>query len=120
MSATMTDPLALEPDGDGWRLLLLGDWSLAAMPRIEAQLQNLPATLQGKLVCDWTGAQTPGISPTWALLQRLSETAPPLVVTHAGNPPRFLDLLQKLHVERHAAYSKQAPPTLERLVGKLG
>ena len=116
----MTDPLALEPDGDGWRLLLLGDWSLAAMPRIEAQLKNLPATLQGKLVCDWTGARAPGISPTWALLRRLAEAVLPLHVSHAGNPPRFLDLLQKLHVERHAAYSKQVPPTLERLVGKLG
>ena len=43
MSATMTDPLALEPDSDGWRLLLVGDWSLAALPRIEAQLSALPA-----------------------------------------------------------------------------
>jgi phospholipid/cholesterol/gamma-HCH transport system permease protein len=116
----MTDPLALEPDGDGWRLLLLGDWSLAAMPRIEAQLKNLPATLQGQLVCDWAGAQAPGISPTWALLRRLAEAGAVLHVSHAGNPPHFLDLLQKLHVERHAAYSRQAAPTLERLVGRLG
>ena len=116
----MTVPLALEPDGDGWRLLLRGDWSLTAMPRIEAQLKNLPATLHGKLVCDWTDALAPGISPAWALLRRLAEAAPPLQVSHAGNPPRFLELLQKLHVERHAAYSKQVPQTLERLVGKLG
>jgi phospholipid/cholesterol/gamma-HCH transport system permease protein len=120
MSAALTDPLALEPDGNGWRLLLSGDWSLAAMPRIEAQLKSLPATLSGNLVCDWTHVQTPGISPAWALLRRLAETVPPLDVTHAGNPPHFLDLLQKLHVERHAAYSRQIPPTLERLVGKLG
>jgi phospholipid/cholesterol/gamma-HCH transport system permease protein len=120
MSATMTDPLALEPDGDGWRLLLVGDWSLAAMPRIEAQLKSLPATLHGNLVCDWTQARAAGISPAWALLRRLAEVTPPLHVSHAGNPPHFLDLLQKLHVERHAAYSRQASPTLERLVGKLG
>jgi phospholipid/cholesterol/gamma-HCH transport system permease protein len=120
MSATMTEPLALEPDGDGWRLLLAGDWSLAAMPRIEAQLKSLPATLRGNLVCDWSHAQTPGISPAWALLRRLAEAAPPLNVSHAGNPPHFLELLQKLHVDRHAAYSSQAAPTLERLVGKLG
>jgi phospholipid/cholesterol/gamma-HCH transport system permease protein len=115
----MTDPLALEPDGDGWRLLLLGDWSLAAMPRIEAQLNSLPA-LQGELVCDWTAAQAPGISPAWALLRRLAEAVPPLQVRHAGNPPRFLDLLQRLHVERHAAYGQQIPTTLEGLVGKIG
>ena len=86
----MTDPLALEPDGDDWRLQLAGDWSLAAMPRIEAQLNALPATLSGKLVCDWTGARTPGISPAWALLRRLAEAVPPLQVSHAGNPPQPL------------------------------
>jgi phospholipid/cholesterol/gamma-HCH transport system permease protein len=120
MSATMTDPLALEPDGDGWRLLLVGDWSLAALPHIEAQLRSLPATLHGNLACDWTKALAPGISPAWALLRRLAEAAPALAVSHVGNPPHFLDLLEKLHVERHAAYSRMAAPTLERLVGKLG
>jgi phospholipid/cholesterol/gamma-HCH transport system permease protein len=121
MSATMTPPLALEPQGDGWRLILGGDWSLAAMPSVEAQLKSLPATLHGNLVCDWTHALTPGISPVWALLRRLAQAAPPLHVSHTGNPPHFLELLQKLHVDRHAAYSLQAPePTLERLVGKLG
>jgi phospholipid/cholesterol/gamma-HCH transport system permease protein len=116
----MTDPLALEPDGDGWRLKLFGDWSLAGLPRIEVRLNSLPATLHGNVVCDWTEAQAPEISPAWALLRRLAETVPPLHVRHVGNPPHFLDLLQKLHVERHAAYAKQAAPTLEKLVGKLG
>jgi phospholipid/cholesterol/gamma-HCH transport system permease protein len=123
MSATMTDPLALEPQSDGWRLKLRGDWSLAAMPSIEAQLKSLPATLHGDLVCDWTDAQAPGISPAWALLRRLAEDAPRLSVRHAGNPPHFLELLQKLHVERQAAHSAHAAePTLEleRLVGRLG
>jgi phospholipid/cholesterol/gamma-HCH transport system permease protein len=121
MSATLTHPLALEPQGDGWRLILSGDWSLAAMPSVEAQLRSLPATLHGNLVCDWTQAKTPGISPVWALLRRLAQAAPPLDVSHIGNPPHFLDLLQKLHVDRHAAYSVQSSePTLERLVGKLG
>jgi phospholipid/cholesterol/gamma-HCH transport system permease protein len=119
MSATMTPPLALEPQSDGWRLLLRGDWSLAAMPSIEAQLQSLPATLHGNLVCDWTDARAPGISPAWALLRRLAEDAT-LAVRHAGNPPHFLELLQKLHVEQHAAQAHSAEPTLERLVGRLG
>jgi phospholipid/cholesterol/gamma-HCH transport system permease protein len=122
MSATMTAPLALERQGDGWRLRLSGDWSLAALPSIEAQLQNLPV-LEGTLVCDWTQALAPGISPAWALLRRLADTCgqQPLDVRHTGNPPNFLQLLQKLHVDRHAAYSVEAaPPTLERLVGKVG
>ena len=117
----MTAPLALEPQSDGWRLLLRGDWSLAAMPSIEAQLKSLPAALHGNLVCDWTDARSPGISPAWALLRRLAEDAPRLAVRHAGNPPHFLELLEKLHVERLAALSAQsAEPTLERLVGRLG
>ena len=100
----MTAPLALERQSDGWRLRLSGDWSLTALPSIEAQLQNLPA-LDGTLVCDWTQAQAPAISPAWALLRRLAETCgglPALDVRHTGNPPHFLDLLQKLHVDRHA------------------
>jgi phospholipid/cholesterol/gamma-HCH transport system permease protein len=120
MSAGMTDPLALEPDGAGWRLTLSGDWSLPALPHIEVWLASLPAALAGDLVCDWKDARTPGIGPAWALLRRLAETAPALNVRHSGDPPHFLDLLQKLHVERHAAYSRQTPPSLERLVGKLG
>lgn len=120
MSATLTAPLALEPQGDGWRLLLHGDWSMAAMPAIEAQLQSLPAPLAGDLLCDWTLALAPGISPAWLLLRRLAEISP-LPIRHTGNPPHFLELLQKLHVDRHEAYRRMAtPPSLERLVGKLG
>jgi phospholipid/cholesterol/gamma-HCH transport system permease protein len=119
----MTAPLALEPQGDGWRLVLRGDWSLAAIPSIEAQLKSLPATLHGKLLCDWTDARAPGVSAAWALLRRLAQNAPRLEVRHAGNPPHFLELLEKLHVERQAAHRAQsAQPTLEleHLVGRLG
>src|SRR5579871_4342906 len=121
MSAVMTSPLALEPEVDGWRLQLSGDWSLAGMPGIEAQLAKLPQTLQGNLACDWTHAQSPGIGTAWSLLRRLAEIAPGPEVRHTGNPPHFLDLLQKLHVDRHAALSAlSSEPTLERLVGKVG
>ncbi|HEY0799418.1 MAG TPA: ABC transporter permease, partial [Steroidobacteraceae bacterium] len=118
----MTAPLALSRSGDGWELSLSGDWSLAALPSVEAQLESLPAGLNGILTCDWTHAQAPGISPVWALLRRLDEDGPEkLEVRHTGNPPHFLELLQKLHVERHAAYGIQTEdPVLERLVGKLG
>jgi phospholipid/cholesterol/gamma-HCH transport system permease protein len=121
MSATMTAPLALEPQGDGWRLRLDGDWSLAAMPRIESQLEKLPATLSGNLVCDWSLAESPGISPAWALLRRLAEEDPQrIAIRHSGNPPHFLQLLEKLHIERHALRAARAPAALERLVGKIG
>jgi phospholipid/cholesterol/gamma-HCH transport system permease protein len=121
MSALLTSSLTLEPQGEGWRLLLRGDWSLVGLPSIEAQLRSLPPTLHGNLQCDWTEARTPGIGPAWALLRRLAEATSSLEVRHSGNPPHFLELLQKLHVERHAAYSARAgEPTLERLVGKVG
>src|ERR1700742_695156 len=121
MSGGAMSRWTLEPLGNGWRLLLSGDWSLAGLPGIEAQLKSLPLTLHGNLECDWTHAQTPGISPAWALLRRLAEAAPSPQVRHTGNPPAFLQLLQKLHVERHAAYgARSGEPTLERLVGKVG
>jgi phospholipid/cholesterol/gamma-HCH transport system permease protein len=120
MGATVTAQLSLSQSGDGSRLSLSGDWSLASMPSVEAQLESLPETLHGSLVCDWSGAQTPGISPVWALLRRLAQAAT-LDVSHSGNPPHFLELLRKLHVERQAAYGAQSTePSLERLVGKLG
>jgi phospholipid/cholesterol/gamma-HCH transport system permease protein len=121
MSAAMTAPLSLSRAGDGWLLLLRGDWSLTAMPGIEAGLKSLPG-LEGGVTCDWTQAQAPGISPAWALLQRLAELSagghPD--IRHTGDPPHFLDLLQKLHVDRIAARAQAPPVSLERLVGKLG
>ena len=117
----MTAPLALEPQGDGWRLRLGGDWSLAGLPRIEAKLNELPVTLSGNLSCDWSLAESPAISPAWALLRRLAEEDPQrIAIRHTGNPPHFLELLEKLHVDRHAHRGARAPAVLERLVGKLG
>src|SRR5258708_20272473 len=121
MSATMTDPLALEPQSGGWGVGGGGSGSRGEMARIGGELASLPGSVHGDLVCDWTDAQAPGISPAWVLLRRLAEDAPLLTVRHSGNPPHFLELLDKLHVERHAAYgAHSAEPTLERLVGRLG
>jgi phospholipid/cholesterol/gamma-HCH transport system permease protein len=121
MSATMTAPLALEPQGDGWRLRLGGDWSLAAMPRIEAGLSELPITLAGNVECDWSLAGSPALSPAWALLRRLAqEDLERVAIRHVGNPPPFLQLLEKLHIDRCAHPPEEDGPTLERLVGKVG
>ena len=56
--------LELDREGDDWRLHLNGDWSLAAMAQVEAQLEALPGGLQGTLVCDWSRAEAPGIGTT--------------------------------------------------------
>jgi phospholipid/cholesterol/gamma-HCH transport system permease protein len=122
MREAMTAPLTLETEQGGWRLTLTGDWSLAALPAIGAELHRLPAKLDGKLLCDWTHAAAPGISPSWVLLQRLAESDPaPLAISHTGNPPHFVELLQRLQLERHAAKAaRHEHQTLEGWVGKLG
>src|ERR1700674_4989562 len=121
MSPSMT-VLKLEGEGDDWQLHLNGDWSLAAMAQIEAQLKGLPDTLRGTLVCDWSRAEAPGIGPVWALLMRLTDPGTPrLDVRHTGNPPHYLELLQKLQAERRASRAAPTPePSLEGSVGKLG
>jgi phospholipid/cholesterol/gamma-HCH transport system permease protein len=118
----MTVPLALEPAGMGWQLKLSGDWSLAAMPQIEAQLQSLPTTLRGPVLCDWSQAESPGIAPAWALLRRLSDAGPPAAeISHSGGPPNFLELLQKLQLDLLAPSGAQgAPLKLEGPIAKLG
>jgi phospholipid/cholesterol/gamma-HCH transport system permease protein len=118
----MTPPLALEAAGDGWRMRLSGDWSLASMPRIEAQLNALPAALAGALLCDWSQVANPGIAPAWALLQRLAGAgAQRLEIAHTGNPPHFLEFLQRLQHDRHAALNAAVHHvTLEGEVGELG
>ena len=114
--------LKLEGVAEDWHLHLTGDWSLAAMAQIEAQLKTLPDTLQGTLVCDWSQAERPGIGPAWALLMRLAGLrSAQLDVRHTGNPPHYLDLLQKLKSDVHAL--EAAPhlePSLERSVENLG
>jgi phospholipid/cholesterol/gamma-HCH transport system permease protein len=114
--------LELEGEDRDWHLRLRGDWSLAAMAQIETQLDGLPATLQGTLVCDWSGAEHPGIGPAWALLCHLVGLGGRhLEIRHTGDPPHHLELLQKLQSERHAA---PAPPeeerSLHRSVGRIG
>jgi phospholipid/cholesterol/gamma-HCH transport system permease protein len=118
----MTASLALEPEGSGWRLQLRGDWSLAAIAQIEAQLKGLPATLHGSMLCDWSQAEAPGIGPAWVLLRQLADIDPrPPVLLHTGGPPDFLQLLQKLQPFRRAPDRMHAPPrTLRGLIGKLG
>jgi len=118
----MTVPLALEPAGTGWQLELRGDWSLAAMPQIEAQLESLPRALRGPVLCDWSHAAAPGIAPAWALLRRLSDAGLPAAeISHSGSPPHFLELLQKLELDLLTPSGPQvAPLKLEGPIAKLG
>src|SRR6202167_501888 len=114
--------LSLEGEGKDWRLLLNGDWSLAATAAIQEELQALPETLHGSLTCDWTHAEATGIGPVWILLTRLG-TLSPDGVRHVGNPPHTLPLLQRLHADRHALCAPPpapAPSEIEEVVGNLG
>jgi phospholipid/cholesterol/gamma-HCH transport system permease protein len=114
--------LVLEGADEDWQLYLNGDWSLPAMAQVETQLDGLPGTLRGTLVCDWTRAEAPGLGPVWALLGRLADLGrQQLKVRHTGDPPHYLELLQRLKAERHAAREAPAPETgLETSVGNVG
>ena len=118
----MTASLSLQEAGDELRLSVRGDWSVAAMPRIEAQLHGLPAHLEGRINCDWSEAHSPGIGSVWLLLTRLIDLgASHLEIRHEGNPPHFVELLQKLTHDRHLARSHHAQaPGIEGLLGKIG
>jgi len=102
------EALVLQRDGEDWRLDLRGDWSLAGMGQIDADLKTLTGPISGTLVCDWSRAERPGIGPVWTLLARLSDLgADKLVVRHEGNPPHTVELLGKLESELCTAHGKR-------------
>ena len=114
--------LKLDGQSGDWRVQLHGDWSLASTVAVEAQLRQLPASLSGRVACDWSGVTRPGIGTVWLLLARLTDIgALPADVHHEGNPPHYLDLLQRLTHARHEARHRQVPAhPLGKLVGRLG
>ena len=117
------EALVLQRDGEDWRLDLRGDWSLAGMGQIDADLKTLTGPISGTLVCDWSRAERPGIGPVWTLLARLSDLgADKLVVRHEGNPPHTVELLSKLESELCTAHGKRtvAVPPHEGAVAQLG
>jgi phospholipid/cholesterol/gamma-HCH transport system permease protein len=118
----MPAPLALQGSGDDWRLTLTGDWSLAALPAIEATLNDLPPTLSGVLVCDWSRTSDPGISSTWLLMTRLAAwNSALLAVRHEGGPPHTLPFLAALltPVDAAGGAATHAEPTVG-FVGTIG
>ncbi len=120
--------LTLRQDGEGWRLGIIGDWSLSSIGRIERELETMPGSMLGTLICDWSRAEQPGIGPVWLLLTRLSalgageSPAAGLHVRHEGGPPATVELLQKLRLDRSAAHPApaHAMPVIETAVGQLG
>jgi len=117
------EALALQRDGEVWRLDLRGDWSLAGMVQIDAELKALSGPISGTLVCDWSRAQRPGIGPVWVLLARLSDLgSAELAVCHEGNPPHLVELLSKLQSELCTAAGKRtvAVPPEEGAIAQLG
>jgi phospholipid/cholesterol/gamma-HCH transport system permease protein len=113
--------LALQRDGEEWRLYLHGDWSLASMARIERELESLEDPVSGMLICDWSQAENPGIGPVWALLKRLMElSSAHLVIRHVG-APHSVALLEKLELEPQELRGAAQPATnAHGPVGALG
>jgi hypothetical protein len=112
--------LALERGGNGCRLQLNGDWSLAAMARIDHELRTLTTPIDAAMVCDWSHAEAPGIGAVWALLTRLRLlNAGGFPVTHVG-APHTLAFLQRLEVERPSVQGAKVAPSPARIVGAVG
>jgi phospholipid/cholesterol/gamma-HCH transport system permease protein len=113
--------LKLEGEGDDRRLYLSGDWSLPALGQIETALRGLPGELHGAIVCDWSGAEAPAMGAAWTLLMRLAEIgAPHLDIRHTGDPPHYLELLQKLQAARGAAPAESGAANSPGILGELG
>jgi phospholipid/cholesterol/gamma-HCH transport system permease protein len=115
--------LALQRDGEEWRLYLNGDWSLASMAQIGRELEALGGPISGSMICDWSHAETPGIGPVWALLTRLAELGDAqLQVRHVGGAPHTVALLEKLKLERQGllAAAPAAVSNREGPVARLG
>jgi phospholipid/cholesterol/gamma-HCH transport system permease protein len=120
--------LTLQQDGEGWRLCLNGDWSLASIGQIDRELEALPGSMLGTLICDWSRAEQPGMAPVWLLLTRLSalgageSPTARLQVRHEGGPPPTVGLLRKLMLDRLAAHAAPsgAAPAIPSAIGELG
>ena len=126
MRAMKIASLSLQEQGADWLMRLHGNWSLAAAPQIQAQLEHLPAasppSMSRRVTCDWSDAERPGIGSAWMLLTRLIDLGfAPKEINHVGAPPHYLELLQRLGQEHHAARTQQPnSPTLQEVVGGLG
>ena len=115
--------LALHRDGADWRLELRGDWSLKGLETIDTELKALPGPLTGRVTCDWSGVEHPGIGPVWALLTRLAFLGSgQLEIRHEGHPPHTVELLRKLNLELCTAQGKRAVavPRHEGAIARLG
>jgi phospholipid/cholesterol/gamma-HCH transport system permease protein len=114
--------LALQRDGEDWRLKLSGDWSLAAMAEIQLELERLPGPISGTVTCDWSGVHDAGLGPVWALLTRLAGLAGPhFQMRHVGEPPQAVAVLEKLRAERPPQAAAPVPtPAVHGALGSLG
>jgi phospholipid/cholesterol/gamma-HCH transport system permease protein len=112
--------LALQRDGEEWRLCLNGDWSLASMANIDRELEFLEGPTSGSLICDWSQVKNPGIGPVWALLTRLTELGSAhLEIRHEG-APHTVALLEKLGRPGLRAAEPQPVSNAHGPVGALG
>ena len=92
----MPSSLTLEGGGDDWRLRIAGDWSARALAETRIRLDDLPRGLAGTLTCDWSAAESPGIGPAWALLERLDAVGGGRLRIRHVSAPRHVAFLEGL------------------------
>lgn len=112
--------LALEGGGAAWRLVLGGDWSAWALGPLRVLIDALPPSLPGTVTCDWSAAESPGIGPTWALLNHLARACSSPLSVHHVNPPRHIAFLEDLRAGGGAAPHPAEAGGAGRRIERLG
>jgi phospholipid/cholesterol/gamma-HCH transport system permease protein len=112
--------LHIEGSENAWRATIRGDWSLDTFSAAEAQLQAI-GNLRGALLCDWSAAGSVDIGAAWLLLERLRRAgAAGLVITHTGNPPDHLQLLESFAAEAVAETPAEGPASVRHTLSRIG
>ncbi len=81
------------------RIDVVGNWTLDAIPLLDARIAALPGSFSGVLDCDWSRAREVDLGAAWVLIERLQARGA-TQIRHTGNPPELLALLESLQEQR--------------------
>ncbi len=103
------------------RLRVGGAWALSALEHLDSQLDALPAGFAGPVEFDWSSVEHVDLGAAWVLIQRVQARGA-TGITHTGDPPDVLGLLETLRRQKVAQPSADEEPgwDLERSVVSLG
>jgi phospholipid/cholesterol/gamma-HCH transport system permease protein len=103
------------------RIDVVGNWTLDAIPLLDARIAALPDSFSGALECDWSRAHEVDLGAAWVLLERLQARGA-TQIRHTGNPPELLALLESLQEQRKGEPlpAESTASALQRWVVRVG